>query len=111
MITLSSNLLSISRQLITDRGFKQPLYNTIRQEVHRGSNPVFLYSFNYRGPLSYASAYTLADVSGKYGVVHCDDLLYIFRSPLLFPDFERNSTEAKVIKSFVDYFVYFAKFG
>ncbi|KAH8337976.1 hypothetical protein KR067_012395 [Drosophila pandora] len=97
--------------LITDRGFKQPLYNTIRQEVHRGSNPVFLYSFNYRGPLSYASAYTLADVSGKYGVVHCDDLLYLFRSPLLFPDFERNSTEARVIKSFVDYFVYFAKFG
>ncbi|XP_017096776.2 juvenile hormone esterase [Drosophila bipectinata] len=97
--------------LITDRGFKQPLYNTIRQEVSRGSNPVFLYSFNYRGPLSYASAYTIADVSGKYGVVHCDDLLYLFRSPLLFPDFERNSTEAQVMKSFVDYFVHFAKFG
>ncbi|KAH8327058.1 hypothetical protein KR074_001377 [Drosophila pseudoananassae] len=97
--------------LITDRGFKQALYNTIRQEVSRDSNPVFLYSFNYRGPLSYASAYTIADVSGKYGVVHCDDLLYLFRSPLLFPDFERNSTEAQVIKSFVDYFVHFAKFG
>ncbi|KRK00233.1 uncharacterized protein Dyak_GE11753 [Drosophila yakuba] len=97
--------------LISDRGFKQPLYNTIRKNVCHTPNPVYLYSFNYRGSLSYASAYTSANVSGKYGVVHCDDLLYLFRSPLLFPDFQRNSTEAKVIHSFVDYFVHFAKFG
>ncbi|XP_041563311.1 uncharacterized protein LOC108141260 [Drosophila elegans] len=97
--------------LISDRGFKQPLYNTIREDLCHSSNPVYLYSFNYRGPLSYASAYTSANVSGKYGVVHCDDLLYLFRSPLIFPDFVRNSTEAKVIHSFVDYFVHFAKFG
>ncbi|XP_017077325.1 uncharacterized protein LOC108112087 [Drosophila eugracilis] len=97
--------------LISDRGFKQPLYHTIRKDVCHTPNPVYLYSFNYRGPLSYASVYTSADVIGKYGVVHCDDLLYLFRSPLIFPDFERNSTEAKVIKSFVDYFVHFAKYG
>ncbi|XP_044248910.2 uncharacterized protein [Drosophila takahashii] len=97
--------------LISDRGFKQPLYNTIRKDVCHTPHPVYLYSFNYRGPLSYATAYTSANVTGKYGVVHCDDLLYLFRSPLLFPDFERNSTEAKVIRSFVDYFVHFAKFG
>nr|AAZ86786.1 IP02848p [Drosophila melanogaster] len=97
--------------LISDRGFKQPLYNTIHKNVCHTPNPVYLYSFNYQGPLSYASAYTSANVTGKYGVVHCDDLLYLFRSPLLFPDFQRNSTEAKVIHSFVDYFVHFAKFG
>ncbi|KAH8258411.1 hypothetical protein KR038_011182 [Drosophila bunnanda] len=97
--------------LITDRGFKQPLYDTIRQDVCPKTHPVYLYSFNYRGSLSYASAYTSADVTGKYGVVHCDDLLYLFRSPLIFPDFERNSTEAKVIHTFVDYFVQFAKTG
>ncbi|XP_044313778.1 uncharacterized protein LOC108048856 [Drosophila rhopaloa] len=97
--------------LISDRGFKQPLYNTIRKDVCHTSNPLYLYSFNYRGPLSYATAYTSANVTGKYGVVHCDDLLYLFRSPLIFPDFERNSTEAKVIHSFVDYFVQFAKIG
>ncbi|XP_026837124.1 venom carboxylesterase-6 isoform X1 [Drosophila erecta] len=97
--------------LISDRGFKQPLYNTIRKNVCHPPSPVYVYSFNYRGPLSYASAYTAANVARKYGVVHCDDLLYLFRSPLLFPDFERNSTEAKVIHSFVDYFVHFARFG
>ncbi|EDW33334.1 GL20599 [Drosophila persimilis] len=98
--------------LITDRGFKHPLYNAIREDVRQQRPPpLYLYSFNYRGLLSYASAYTSANVSGKYGVVHCDDLLYLFRTPLIFPDFERNSTEAKVIHSFVDYFVHFAEFG
>ncbi|XP_034120414.1 esterase E4 isoform X1 [Drosophila guanche] len=96
--------------LITDRGFKHPLYNAIREDV-RHRHPLYIFSFNYRGPLSYASAYTSANVSGRYGVVHCDDLLYLFRSPLFFPDFERNSTEAKVIQSLVDYFVHFTKFG
>ncbi|KAH8361974.1 hypothetical protein KR200_002646 [Drosophila serrata] len=97
--------------LITDRGFKHPLYNTIRQDICHKRHPVYMYSFNYRGPLSYASAYTSANVTGKYGVVHCDDLLYLFRSPLIFRDFERNSTEAKVIHTLVDYFVQFAKTG
>ncbi|KAL7737528.1 hypothetical protein ACLKA6_007655 [Drosophila palustris] len=100
--------------LITDRGFKQPLYNAIWDYVHSvdtSENPLYLYSFNYRGPYSYASIYTSANVAQKYGVVHCDDLIYLFRSPMLFPDFERNSTEARVIASFVAYFVHFAKFG
>ncbi|KAH8283671.1 hypothetical protein KR018_011588 [Drosophila ironensis] len=97
--------------LITDRGFKHPLYNAVRQDVCQGQAPVFLYSFAYRGPLSYASAYTSANVTGKYGVVHCDDLLYLLRSPAIFPDFGRSSTEAQVIRSFVDFLVHFAKFG
>ncbi|TDG47048.1 hypothetical protein AWZ03_006485 [Drosophila navojoa] len=100
--------------LISDRGFKQPLYNAIWQHlspVHASQQPLYLYSFNYRGPLSYASVYTSANVGQKYGVVHCDDLIYLFRSPMLFPDFERNSTEARVVESLVGYFVHFAKFG
>ncbi|XP_064551989.1 uncharacterized protein LOC135437843 [Drosophila montana] len=100
--------------LISDRGFKQPLYNAVRQHlagVRSSREPLYLYSFNYVGPRSYASVYTSANVGNKYGVVHCDDLIYLFRSPMLFPDFERNSTEARVIQSFVGYFVHFAKFG
>ncbi|KAH8370631.1 hypothetical protein KR093_004383 [Drosophila rubida] len=100
--------------LISDRGFKQPLYNAIWhyvQSVDTSEQPLYMYSFNYLGPLSYASIYTSANVTNKYGVVHCDDLIYLFRSPMLFPDFARNSTEAKIIASFVDYFVQFAKTG
>ncbi|KAH8411061.1 hypothetical protein KR222_011277, partial [Zaprionus bogoriensis] len=100
--------------LITDRGFKQPLYNAIWDyvlSVNTSENPLYLYSFQYAGPRSYASVYTSAPVGQKYGVVHCDDLIYLFRSPMLFADFQRNSTEARVIDSFVDYFVHFAKYG
>lgn len=102
------------RQLISDRGFKQPLYNAIwhhLSKVHASQKPLYLYSFNYQGPVSYTSVYTSANVGPKYGVVHCDDLIYLFRSPMLFPDFPRNSTEARVIESLVGYFVHFAKFG
>ncbi|EDW74344.1 uncharacterized protein Dwil_GK21864 [Drosophila willistoni] len=100
--------------LITVRGFKQPLYNAITdyvRSVDTNKYPFYMYSFNYKGPVSYASIYTQANVTGKYGVVHCDDLIYLFRSPILFPDFAKNSTEAKVIKTFVRYFINFAKFG
>lgn len=100
--------------LISDRGFKQPLYNAIWDYVRgvdTNEHPLYMYSFNYQGPYSFASIYTSANVGHKYGVVHCDDLIYLFRSPMLFPDFDRNSTEARVVASFVGYFVHFAKFG
>ncbi|EDW75956.2 uncharacterized protein Dwil_GK15211 [Drosophila willistoni] len=99
---------------ITDRGFKHPLYKAIKEHNDRRGRtwfPHFMYKFNYKGPFSYASLYTQANVTGKYGVVHCDDLLYLFRTPLIFPDFDKKSTEAKVIDSFVSYIVSFARFG
>ncbi|XP_068151131.1 juvenile hormone esterase-like isoform X2 [Drosophila tropicalis] len=100
---------------ISDRGFKHPLYKAIKQHYeYRGQLswfPHYMYSFNYKGSISYASLFTQANVTGKYGVVHCDDLLYLFRTPLLFPDFDKQSTEAKVIDSFVRYIVNFARFG
>ncbi|XP_068144374.1 juvenile hormone esterase-like [Drosophila tropicalis] len=100
--------------VVTDRGFKHSLYDAIRWYVaNRPSNrfPVYMYRFNYKGPYSYASLYTQANVTGIYGVVHCDDLIYLFRSPILFPDFPKDSRDAKVIEWFVRYFVNFASNG
>ncbi|KRF97976.1 uncharacterized protein Dwil_GK21434 [Drosophila willistoni] len=99
---------------ITDRGFKHPLYQTIKKyATSKNAERIrqYVYSFKYKGPKSYASLYNQANVTGKYGVVHSDDLLYLFRSPILFPDFDKQSDDAKVIKSFVNLFVNFAKFG
>jgi hypothetical protein len=43
------------------------------------------------------------------GVVHCDELIYLFRSPAIFPmDFDVNSIEAKMIKVLTNYFADFA---
>uniref|UniRef100_B4MQF1 GK21860 n=1 Tax=Drosophila willistoni TaxID=7260 RepID=B4MQF1_DROWI len=98
---------------ITDRSFKHPLYEAIYEywKIPGGKFPHFMYSFNYKGPFSYASVYTEANVTGKYGVVHGDDLIYLFRSPTTFLDFHKSSVEAKVIEKFVKYIVNFATFG
>ncbi|XP_068144433.1 esterase-5B-like, partial [Drosophila tropicalis] len=98
---------------ISDRDFKHPLYEAIFEylQIPGGKYPHYMYSFNYKGPYSYAKYFTRGNVTGKYGVVHCDDLIYLFRSPYLFPDFHKDSVEAKVIQKFVKYFVDFATFG
>lgn len=47
-----------------------------------------------------------------YGVVHFDDLLYLFRSPAIFrTDYEKESTNAELVKAMVGTYVEFAKYG
>ncbi|XP_046865916.1 juvenile hormone esterase [Drosophila willistoni] len=99
--------------VMTDRGFKHPLYNVIRyylRNVDTDVHPIYMYSFNYKGRFSSASLYAKR-ITRNYGVVHGDDLHYLFRSPLYFRDFHRNSTEAAIVQLFVNYFVTFAKHG
>lgn len=98
---------------LSERGFLHPFFKTVQQFVTTANlftAPVYLYKFNYRGIKSHSNIHT-----GKlldYGVVHGDDLIYLFRSPKLFPtDFKRISTEAKVIAEMVDIYVTFAKTG
>lgn len=99
--------------MISDRAFLVPLHNTIKQYVRKTDQqplPVYFYKFNYKGPYSYS--FFLSGTAHNYGVVHCDDLIYLFRSPLLFKeDFPRNSVEAKLIKTFVENFITFAQYG
>ncbi|XP_046811153.1 juvenile hormone esterase-like isoform X1 [Lucilia cuprina] len=99
--------------LVTERGFHHPYYNAIKNYINTidtKSYPIYLYSFNYSGPYSYSTLYTGGLSSLDYGVVHCDDLIYLFRSPLLFPDFPKDSRHAKVLQLFVGNFVHFAKY-
>lgn len=70
--------------------------------------PVFMYNFNFLGPNTFAKIYAGHEPKVDYGIVHNDDLLYLFRSPILFSDFDKNSVDAVVIKDFVLDFVYFA---
>ncbi|KAM7344399.1 uncharacterized protein ACRADG_011135 [Cochliomyia hominivorax] len=97
--------------LVTDRGFYHPLYNavkTIVNNIDTNLYPVYMYEFNYQGPYTYANFYAGNITKLDYGVVHCDDLIYMFRAPLLFKDFDINSNDAKVIKYFTDDFITFA---
>ncbi|XP_065368953.1 juvenile hormone esterase-like [Calliphora vicina] len=99
--------------LVTERGFHHPYYNAIKDYINTMDTktyPLYLYSFNYTGPYSYSNLYTGGLPSRDYGVVHCDDLIYLFRSPLLFPDFPKDSRHAKALQLFVGNFVHFAQF-
>ncbi|KAI9583284.1 esterase E4-like [Glossina fuscipes] len=99
--------------LVSERGFHHPLYETIKayvETVDTVKYPLYLYKFNYSGLHTYATIFNGANTSRNYGVVHCDDLIYLFRSPLLFPDIDKNSIDAEVIKTMVGNFVHFAKY-
>lgn len=101
----------IKLQMITDRGFYQPLYKV--KELHtldQNGAPLYIYDFDYRGSISYSLLY--AGNTNNYGVVHCDDLIYLFNSPTLFPNnFPENTPDKLVSQEFVDYFVHFAVHG
>lgn len=99
-------------QLFTDRAFVHPLYKTIQSYLKYADtkvNPIYLYKFTYKGSLSYSALYT--GTKDDFGVGHLDDLIYLFRTPILFPEFKKNSEPANLIRSMTEIFVSFAKNG
>lgn len=95
-------------QIYTDRSFITPLYNSIQQNVALDQkHPVYLYKFSYKGPYSNSLFYT--GTFTNYGVTHCDELIYILKSPDLIPiDFTSGSMEMKMRSILLKYFVDFA---
>lgn len=100
-------------RLYTERSFITPLYNTLQQLVAEDrKTPAYLYKFSFEGPYSYANFYTGKYEKNKYGVVHCDELIYLIRSRSLFPnDFEAGSIEASFTMKFVKFFTDFVTYG
>lgn len=98
--------------MITDRAFLHPYYKSVENYIQYADlikNPVFLYRFAYKGQVSYSSLFS--GTSDDYGVSHLDDLIYLFKSPIAFSEFDKNSTEVQLIRQLVDTFVSFAKYG
>ncbi|XP_039956903.1 venom carboxylesterase-6-like [Bactrocera tryoni] len=99
---------------ISDRGFHHPYYNAIRAYVHTvdvKKYPVYLYKLSYKGQHSFTSIYTGGVPIGEFGAVHCDDLIYTFRSPVIFADFKQSSADASLATYFTRNLVHFAKYG
>ncbi|XP_055608066.1 juvenile hormone esterase-like isoform X2 [Uranotaenia lowii] len=95
--------------MYTEAGFIYPYQAAVKQYVTIANTnlaPVSVYKFSFRGRHSYSLFYTAS--LEDYGVVHCDDLLYLFRSPALFPDFPPKSDEARMARYFVNFFIDFA---
>lgn len=99
-----------SLQMFSDRAFIRPFYKTVRDYVQyadTNKNPVSLYRFIFKGPLSYSVVFT--GTNKDLGVVHLDDTLYLFGSP--FPPFPEDSLYSNLTKTLVDFYVSFAKNG
>ena len=98
-------------RLYTERSFITPLINTIQQLVQQDQKtPVYMYKFSFKGPLTYSTFYTGKDKN--YGAVHCDELIYLLHSPMLFPhDFKVGSIEAQFRSNFVRFVTDFAANG
>lgn len=67
--------------MVSDYSFYYPLYKSLQFMIER--MPVYLYKFSYNGQYSYCKSYTGTDI--EYGVVHGDDLIYLFDNPVDFP--------------------------
>ncbi|XP_055607197.1 juvenile hormone esterase-like [Uranotaenia lowii] len=81
--------------MITEAAFMYPLIKTIKQHQLKGSHllaPITVSFFNYRGKYSYGNVYS-GIAAADYGVCHQDELIYLFRSPFFFPDYQRNSPD------------------
>lgn len=53
-----------------------------------GHGPIWFYNFDYRGKNTYGDRFALTtdNINFNWGVCHCDDLLYLFKSPHYFED-------------------------
>lgn len=99
-------------QMYTHRAFHYPFYKAIENYVKYADiakNPVYLVKFAYKGSLSYSKFFTGSD--RDFGVGHIDDLIYLFKSPVLYREFASGSDSAQMIQTLVATYVEFAKHG
>ncbi|XP_076260234.1 juvenile hormone esterase-like [Rhynchophorus ferrugineus] len=76
----------------SDRSFIYPLYQSLLLHLYHKHNPIYLYSFEYKGEYTYGDvfSFTTNDISFSWGTSHCDDLLYLFYTPKYFNKLEAD---------------------
>lgn len=102
-------------QIYTDRSFLAPMANTLlRMTENDKKGLAYLYKFSFKGSLSYAVAYA-GDPTFKYDdPVHCDELIYLIKTPALFQDYQdfpAGTRDADFRTKIVKFFTNFATYG
>merc|ERR1712110_1367495 len=77
--------------------------------MSEGSPPVYNYLLTYRGSNTFTKFFTESEED--FGVVHGDDLLYLFKSPIYDEGVEFTEDDTKMIDLMVTYWSNFAKYG
>lgn len=98
--------------MFSDRAFLYPYYEAVHNYVQyadTNKNPVSLYRFIFKGPNSYAPLFT--GTNTNLGVIHLDDTFYLFPPFPPFATYPKNSIDANLTRSLVDFYVSFAKNG
>ncbi|KDR18975.1 venom carboxylesterase-6-like [Zootermopsis nevadensis] len=95
--------------MLSDRAFIHGVHKSAQLHHRAGHRDLFLYHFNYRGLYSFTSVF--ANTTKDFGVSHCDDLIYMFRQPLLFPDWPPGHPDLQISEMIIQLLTDFAKYG
>lgn len=78
--------------------------------AEKSDKPVYYYKFSYKGRYSH---FYLPESNGTvpYGVVHHDDLIYLFYISKLFPEFKPSDPESQTVEKLTTLWANFARTG
>ncbi|XP_049801202.1 juvenile hormone esterase-like [Schistocerca nitens] len=85
-----------------------PVHRSARILSKINTFPVYYYQFTYQGRYSWVDA---PGTTTPYGVVHHDDLIYLFYISTLFPFFNKDDPEYVTVKRMTKMWSNFAKSG
>jgi carboxylesterase type B len=101
-------LKSLSR-MVGDRFFYVPFHKTVRIHSNSVRAPLYAYMFSYKGRHGTPEKFQLSPA--EWGVMHLDELQYLFNSTELFAPMLKSDKEYPVAKHFIDLWTNFAKTG
>lgn len=93
-------------ELGSDYYFGRPHYTSLQKMARASNASIFAHEFDYRGLKSFSTIFTRT--LRNYGVVHVDDLLYLFRIPLVFP-IQHTPNDSKAKEYFREHVLSFIK--
>ncbi|KAF5307860.1 hypothetical protein FQR65_LT06592 [Abscondita terminalis] len=93
--------------LYTDAWFLEGLQLSNELLTKHSKKPVYNYLFGYRGSESYITTLT----SKKNGVCHKDELLYLFRNNIDFPNYTPSESDRKISDLLITLWTNFATYG
>jgi carboxylesterase type B len=98
--------------LYTDRSFAYTLFQTALLHLQKGHKQLWFYNFRYKGQYSYRQLFaaTSENINYEWGVSHCDELLYLFKSSEIFPDL-KNPNDLSVSEMLITLWTNFASYG
>ncbi|RZC40159.1 juvenile hormone esterase [Asbolus verrucosus] len=98
--------------LYSDRSFTYGTFQSVILQSQKLHRPIWLYNFNYKGQYTYGDPFaaTTNKINFTWGVSHCDDLLYLFKTPALFPELQEE-TDLQMSEDLLTLWTNFAIYG